>query len=147
MIRFNLYEIGGRASRMPRWASWLAMAGSVVVGITLFLLAASLALILVPVVLIAGSIAAWRLRSKLKAAGFTPGEPFGREPAGTGRIEVIDAECVACNLCVDVCPVEGCIAMVPLEPGEVDARTGRVVSGEHADWTSHPNNPMARAAE
>ena len=25
--------------------------------------------------------------------------------------EVIDAECVACNLCVNVCPVEGCITM------------------------------------
>jgi dihydropyrimidine dehydrogenase (NAD+) subunit PreA len=65
-----------------------------------------------------------------------------------GRVfEVIDAECVACNLCVDVCPVEGCIDMVPLAAGEVDARTGRVVSGEYANWTSHPNNPMAQAAE
>ncbi len=66
-----------------------------------------------------------------------------------GRVfEVIDAECVACNLCVNVCPVENCITMEPLAAGMVDARTGRVVSPEFADWTTHPNNPMAaRAAE
>lgn len=65
-----------------------------------------------------------------------------------GRVfEVIDAECVACNLCVDVCPVEDCITMERLPAGTVDPRTGRVVSDTHADWTTHPNNPMARAAE
>ena len=26
-------------------------------------------------------------------------------------------ECVACNLCVDVCPVEDCITMEELQPG------------------------------
>lgn len=61
--------------------------------------------------------------------------------------EVNDAECVACNLCVDVCPVEGCITMERLEPGTVDPRTGRVVPAEYGNWTTHPNNPMARAAE
>ncbi|MCC6007706.1 MAG: NAD-dependent dihydropyrimidine dehydrogenase subunit PreA [Rhodobacteraceae bacterium] len=61
--------------------------------------------------------------------------------------EVIDAECVACNLCVNVCPVDECITMETLAPGMVDARTGRVVSPAHADWTTHPNNPMASAAE
>ena len=61
---------------------------------------------------------------------------------------VIDAECVACNLCVDVCPVEDCITMERLPAGAVDARTGQVVSDEHADWTTHPNNPAAlKAAE
>ena len=65
-----------------------------------------------------------------------------------GRVfEVKDDECVACNLCVDVCPVEDCITMVALAPGAVDARTGRVVPAEYANWTTHPNNPMARAAE
>ena len=65
-----------------------------------------------------------------------------------GRVfEVIDAECVACNLCVNVCPVEDCITMERLAPGMVDARTGRVVEATPADWTTHPNNPMARAAE
>ena len=65
-----------------------------------------------------------------------------------GRVfEVIDAECVACNLCVEVCPVEGCISMMPMRPGEVDPRTGKVVQDSYANWTTHPNNPAARAAE
>ncbi len=61
--------------------------------------------------------------------------------------EVIDEECVACNLCVDVCPVEDCITMVELQPGEVDPRTGKTVKKEYANWTTHPNNPGAQAAE
>jgi dihydropyrimidine dehydrogenase (NAD+) subunit PreA len=61
--------------------------------------------------------------------------------------EVIDSECVACNLCVDVCPVESCITMERLAAGTVDPRTGLVVSGDHADWTTHPNNPTRCAAE
>ncbi len=56
---------------------------------------------------------------------------------------VKDEECVACNLCVNVCPVEGCITMRTMVPGEVDPRTGAVVSGEYANWTTHPNNPGA----
>ncbi len=65
-----------------------------------------------------------------------------------GRVfEVLDDECVACNLCVDVCPVENCITMVELEKGTVDPRTGRKV-GDYANWTTHPNNPGAiEAAE
>ncbi len=61
--------------------------------------------------------------------------------------EVRDDECVACNLCVNVCPVEGCITMEQLAPGALDARTGQTVPAEPADWTVHPNNPSARAAE
>ena len=61
--------------------------------------------------------------------------------------EVNDAECVACNLCVDVCPVEDCITMERLEPGVTDPRTGRVVSDDYANWTTHPNNPASKAAE
>ncbi|WP_323021347.1 NAD-dependent dihydropyrimidine dehydrogenase subunit PreA [Pararhodobacter sp.] len=65
-----------------------------------------------------------------------------------GRVfEVNDAECVACNLCVNVCPVEDCITMEKVAPGAMDERTGKVVPAEHGDWTAHPNNPMARAAE
>ena len=65
-----------------------------------------------------------------------------------GRVfEVNDAECVACNLCVDVCPVENCISMVELQPGETDLRTGKVVQADYANWTMHPNNPMSKAAE
>jgi dihydropyrimidine dehydrogenase (NAD+) subunit PreA len=65
-----------------------------------------------------------------------------------GRIfEVIDAECVACNLCVNVCPVERCITMERLKAGALDERTARVVPAEYANWTTHPNNPTAQAAE
>ncbi|MCR9152132.1 MAG: NAD-dependent dihydropyrimidine dehydrogenase subunit PreA [Rhodobacteraceae bacterium] len=59
---------------------------------------------------------------------------------------VKDEECVACNLCVDVCPVEACITMRQLPKGAVDPRTGATV-GDYANWTTHPNNPMSRAAE
>jgi dihydropyrimidine dehydrogenase (NAD+) subunit PreA len=59
---------------------------------------------------------------------------------------VKDDECVACNLCIEVCPVENCITMRELDKGEVDPRTGKKV-GDYANWTTHPNNPMAQAAE
>jgi dihydropyrimidine dehydrogenase (NAD+) subunit PreA len=65
---------------------------------------------------------------------------------GQRGFEVIDAECVACNLCVDVCPVENCITMEVLQPGMTDERTGKVVEPEYANWTTHPNNPMAKVA-
>jgi dihydropyrimidine dehydrogenase (NAD+) subunit PreA len=62
---------------------------------------------------------------------------------GPGRVFTVkDDECVACNLCVNVCPVEDCITMVEMAKGEVDPRTGRKV-GDYANWTTHPNNPMA----
>ncbi|AXI56063.1 NAD-dependent dihydropyrimidine dehydrogenase subunit PreA (plasmid) [Pseudoseohaeicola sp. NH-UV-7] len=61
--------------------------------------------------------------------------------------EVIDEECVACNLCVNVCPVEDCITMEAMAPGLVDPRTGKVVEPDYANWTTHPNNPAAKAAE
>ena len=48
-----------------------------------------------------------------------------------GRVfEVKDDECVACNLCVDVCPVEDCITMERLPP----ARSTRAP----AAWSSEP---------
>ena len=58
---------------------------------------------------------------------------------------VIDSECVACNLCVEVCPVENCITMVEQEKGTVDLRTGKTVSADYANWTTHPNNPGVAA--
>ncbi|MCA1285289.1 NAD-dependent dihydropyrimidine dehydrogenase subunit PreA [Salipiger bermudensis] len=59
---------------------------------------------------------------------------------------VKDDECVACNLCVNVCPVEDCITMEQMAPGAVDPRTGKVVEAVPADWTTHPNNPMSATA-
>ncbi|SFC10466.1 NAD-dependent dihydropyrimidine dehydrogenase subunit PreA [Tropicimonas isoalkanivorans] len=65
-----------------------------------------------------------------------------------GRVfEVDDSECVACNLCVNVCPVENCITMRRLDAGEMDERTGEKVPAKFGDWTTHPNNPTAQAAE
>ncbi len=59
---------------------------------------------------------------------------------GEDRVfRVKDDECVACNLCVNVCPVENCITMKELPLGEVDPRTGRKVE-PYANWTTHPNN-------
>lgn len=63
---------------------------------------------------------------------------------GKRRFQVIDEECVGCNLCVSVCPVENCITMQPLTSG-TDPRTGMPISAEKADWTTHPNNPMRRS--
>jgi dihydropyrimidine dehydrogenase (NAD+) subunit PreA len=61
---------------------------------------------------------------------------------GRRQFHVNDAECVGCNLCVSICPVPDTITMRALKPGEIDARTGKTVSGEYANWTTHPNNPM-----
>ena len=65
---------------------------------------------------------------------------------GVRHFEVMEEECVGCNLCVDVCPVDACITMVPLAAGALDKRTGRTVEPDYANWTTHPNNPMARKA-
>ena len=62
---------------------------------------------------------------------------------GERRFEVIDAECVGCNLCVSVCPVEDCITMQPMTEG-TDPRTGQPIRDEKADWTTHPNNPLRK---
>ena len=53
---------------------------------------------------------------------------------GSRRYEVIEAECVGCNLCSYVCPVESCITMVA-QP------TAGVLT-----WPDHPNNPLRRQA-
>jgi dihydropyrimidine dehydrogenase (NAD+) subunit PreA len=55
---------------------------------------------------------------------------------GKRRYEVIDEECVGCNLCMHVCPVPDCITMVRVETGK-----------PYLNWTQHPNNPMRKAAE
>ncbi|GAB4392654.1 MAG: NAD-dependent dihydropyrimidine dehydrogenase subunit PreA [Kiloniellaceae bacterium] len=54
---------------------------------------------------------------------------------GARRYEVIDEECVGCNLCMHVCPVEGCISMV-----EVDNGKG------YLNWKEDPRNPMNQKA-
>ncbi len=68
-----------------------------------------------------------------------------KEKDGKRHFEVMDDECVACNLCVEVCPVPDCITMVEQTKG-VDARTGKKIDRDYANWTTHPNNPMAKLA-
>lgn len=63
---------------------------------------------------------------------------------GVRHFEVIDEECVGCNLCVNVCPVDDCITMVKVT-GETDPQSGAPAWG-YRNWTQHPNNP-ARVAE
>ena len=53
---------------------------------------------------------------------------------GERRFEVIDEECVGCNLCVSVCPVDRCITMKQVSDDNDAA----------LPWTDHPNNPMRK---
>ncbi len=76
----------------------------------------------------------------------TSHQAITQEVDGVRKFEVIDAECVGCNLCVSVCPVEDCITMEALPAGATDERTGEIVEARYANWTTHPNNPM-RAVE
>ncbi len=61
---------------------------------------------------------------------------------GKRHFEVIDEECVGCNLCVAVCPVQDCISMERLTAG-ADPRTGDAIDSGYANWTQHPNNPAS----
>ncbi len=61
---------------------------------------------------------------------------------GARGFEVIVEECVGCNLCVSVCPVEECLTMEQISG--VDPRTKQPIPAEYVNWTTHPNNPMAR---
>ena len=61
---------------------------------------------------------------------------------GERKFVVRDEDCVGCNLCAEVCPVESCITMVPMTRGK-DPRTGEKYGRPYANWTTHPNNPMA----
>jgi len=63
----------------------------------------------------------------------TSHQAITKEKNGRRMFEVVDAECVGCNLCMHVCPVENCITME------------RVDDGGYANWTTHKNNPMASA--
>jgi dihydropyrimidine dehydrogenase (NAD+) subunit PreA len=51
---------------------------------------------------------------------------------GVRHYEVIDEQCVGCNLCVNVCPVDDCITMHKISADDAEKLT----------WTRHPNNPM-----
>lgn len=61
----------------------------------------------------------------------TAHQAITREKDGKRHFEVVNEECVGCNLCMHVCPVDNCISM------------RRVDEGGYANWTTHPNNPNA----
>jgi dihydropyrimidine dehydrogenase (NAD+) subunit PreA len=62
---------------------------------------------------------------------------FMKSPDGGRRFEVVDEECVGCNLCMHVCPVEGCITMEEVSRGR-----------PYMTWAEHPRNPQnLKAAE
>jgi dihydropyrimidine dehydrogenase (NAD+) subunit PreA len=62
----------------------------------------------------------------------TAHQAISAQSHGMRSFEVIDAECVSCNLCMHVCPVENCISII------------RVDDGGFQNWTTHPNSPMNR---
>lgn len=64
---------------------------------------------------------------------------------GVRKFEVIDEECVGCNLCVNVCPVEDCITMEQIAGS--DPRTGKPIDPDYGNWTEHPNNPAVWSKE
>jgi dihydropyrimidine dehydrogenase (NAD+) subunit PreA len=51
---------------------------------------------------------------------------------GARRYEIIDTECVGCNLCAHVCPVDHCITMVPVATAK-----------PRLTWKDHENNPSS----
>jgi dihydropyrimidine dehydrogenase (NAD+) subunit PreA len=62
----------------------------------------------------------------------TSHQAITKEKDGLRFFEVVDEECVGCNLCMHVCPVDNCITME------------RVDEGGYSNWTTHPNNPMRK---
>ncbi len=58
-----------------------------------------------------------------------------RDDSGQRRYEIKEEECVGCNLCQHVCPVDDCIEMVAVE-----------TDLGYANWQTHPNNPMRKEA-
>ncbi|SLN57456.1 NAD-dependent dihydropyrimidine dehydrogenase subunit PreA [Oceanibacterium hippocampi] len=55
---------------------------------------------------------------------------------GARRYEVVESECVGCNLCMHVCPVDGCITMHRVDENK-----------PYVTWKDDPRNPMRQAAE
>ncbi|USG63213.1 NAD-dependent dihydropyrimidine dehydrogenase subunit PreA [Sneathiella marina] len=55
---------------------------------------------------------------------------------GERHYEVVDKECVGCNLCMLACPVDNCITMEEVDSGK-----------PYMNWNQNPLNPLATAAE
>ena len=61
---------------------------------------------------------------------------FALKEGGKRKYVINEDECVGCNLCMHVCPVEDCITMEERDKGQ-----------PYLNWGMHPNNPTAKAAE
>jgi hypothetical protein len=76
MIRFIRYDKGEpRVVTIPRWALGLGAVAAVLVGILILTLAAGIALVAIPVALVAGGIAAWIGRGKRVRQASAPQDP------------------------------------------------------------------------
>ncbi|WP_349368412.1 hypothetical protein [Salinarimonas sp.] len=100
MIRFIKYD--GRQQRVvtvPRWAIGLGLVAAFLVGLLALTLAAGIALVAIPTVLIVGAVAAWIGRGKAiggrrsvvpRDAARAQADPVRRRPGE--REEIIDVE-------------------------------------------------------
>jgi hypothetical protein len=80
MLRLNYRgKSGQKTITLPNWAFGLMAAGSAALGIALFLVISTLALVLLPLVLIAGGVTAFLMRKRierlLRQGGFPVGQP------------------------------------------------------------------------
>lgn len=57
------------------------------------------------------------------------------DAGGARRYEVIEEECVGCNLCQITCPVQDCISMLPQQTGK-----------PYMSWEEDPRNPFRKSA-
>jgi hypothetical protein len=76
---------GMKLIRMPRWAAALVLIASVSLGLLLVVLAAGLALIIIPAAIITGMILRWRLRRRMAQAP-GPGDVID------GEYRIVDRE-------------------------------------------------------
>ena len=69
---------GIKLIRVPRWAAVLALIATVSLGLLLLVVAAGLALIIIPVAIVGGMIMRWRLRRRMAEAA-RPGDVIDAE--------------------------------------------------------------------
>jgi predicted lipid-binding transport protein (Tim44 family) len=88
---------GRKSVKVPRWAMILAGIVAAGLGVLLLLLAASLALVIVPLAFLVVGIASWQARRKFRKHGRTTGTARQqgapqREPRSSGQPDVIEGD-------------------------------------------------------
>ena len=93
MIRMLLRD-GSRArvGTIPRWALVLVGIAAAGMGVLILLLAAGLALVLLPVALAGGLVAHWVARRRLRAMAAARPRPAPADRGPAQPLEIIDAE-------------------------------------------------------